>query len=185
MSGSVPGPPGGPQSMWSEDNVAERVRLEREARKWSTATLAERMSDAGFPINQSAIWRIESAEPRRRINLDEAIGFAQVFGIDLDNLLGPPQLAMHERAVQLIDDVRTSYRAIRAANDQLAAAQQALETYIDAHPEIEDEVGEAVSQVIAEELVTPGPFSGPPLVHFGHPPNTDEEDDGPTSPSGE
>jgi len=161
--------------MWSEDNVAERVRLEREARKWSTATLAERMSEAGFPINQSAIWRIESGDPRRRINLDEAIGFAQVFEIDLENLLGPPQLAMHERAVQLIDDYRVAMRSIRTANDKAAAARDALAAYTDAHPEIEDEVDEAVSQVIAEELVAGGPFSGSPLIQFGPPPDQDDD----------
>lgn len=79
-------PPGG-VLLSGENNVAVRIKLERETRGWSTNALSDRLNDAGFDMNPSAVWRIENG--RRRINLDEAIGFADVFGLDLRNLVGP------------------------------------------------------------------------------------------------
>lgn len=76
-------------SLNSEAHVAEHVREERERRGWSTAELAQRVTDAGCPINQSAIWRIESGEPRRRISVDELIAFSKVFDLSIERLLGP------------------------------------------------------------------------------------------------
>ncbi|MEU6990599.1 helix-turn-helix transcriptional regulator [Streptomyces sp. NPDC046465] len=73
-----------------EDYVADRIKQERETRGWSTVALAEKMAEAGHPVNQAAIWRIESGKPRRRVNLDEALGFCQVFGLTMDELTAPP-----------------------------------------------------------------------------------------------
>ncbi|MFJ9523370.1 helix-turn-helix domain-containing protein [Kitasatospora sp. NPDC101801] len=94
----------------SEEHAAERVRLEREARGWSTAELAKRMTKAGYPINQSSVWRIESGEPRRRINLDEAIGFAKVFELTLEDFLGPALPADEKRMQAIADTVVGGYR---------------------------------------------------------------------------
>jgi transcriptional regulator with XRE-family HTH domain len=80
----------GPDRPVPEDYVAERIKQEREARGWSTVALAEKMAEAGHPVNQAAIWRIESGKPRRRVNLDEALGFCQVFGLTMDELTAPP-----------------------------------------------------------------------------------------------
>ncbi|MEU9000617.1 helix-turn-helix transcriptional regulator [Streptomyces sp. NPDC048551] len=80
----------GPDRPVPEEYVAERIKQEREARGWSTVALAEKMAEAGHPVNQAAIWRIESGKPRRRVNLDEALGFCQVFGITMDELTAPP-----------------------------------------------------------------------------------------------
>jgi transcriptional regulator with XRE-family HTH domain len=79
----------GPDRPVPEDYVAERIKQEREARGWSTVTLAEKMAEAGHPVNQAAIWRIESGKPRRRVNLDEALGFCTVFGLTMDELTAP------------------------------------------------------------------------------------------------
>ncbi|MFE9566946.1 helix-turn-helix transcriptional regulator [Streptomyces sp. NPDC006692] len=80
----------GPDRPAPEDYVAERIKQEREARGWSTVALAEKMAEAGHPVNQAAIWRIESGKPRRRVNLDEALGFCTVFGLTMDELTAPP-----------------------------------------------------------------------------------------------
>lgn len=74
-----------------EDNVADHVRIEREARGWSTAELARHVTEAGCPISQSAVWRIESGEPRRKISVDELIAFSRVFGKPIEALLRPPR----------------------------------------------------------------------------------------------
>lgn len=73
----------------SEDNVADHIRLHREMRGWSTAHLAREVTAAGVPLSQSAVWRIESGNPRRKISVDELIGFAKVFGVSIGELLEP------------------------------------------------------------------------------------------------
>ncbi|MFZ3558485.1 helix-turn-helix domain-containing protein [Streptomyces sp. BH055] len=132
-----------------ENNVAVRIKLEREARGWSTNALSDRLNEAGFDMNPSAVWRIENG--RRRINLDDAIGFAEVFGIDLRNLVGPPQLAAQARAMELIDDVVDAFRATQRANATLTAARDALDSYLTEHPDIREEADVAVSNAIAAE----------------------------------
>ncbi|WSA39295.1 helix-turn-helix domain-containing protein [Streptomyces sp. NBC_01808] len=131
-----------------EENVAVRIRLEREARGWSTNGLSDRLNAAGFDMNPSAVWRIENR--KRRINLDEAIGFAEVFGIDLRNLVGPPQLAARGRAMELIDDVVDAYRATQRANSAFTTARDALDAYLTEHPSIREEADAMVSNAIAE-----------------------------------
>lgn len=76
--------------LYSEGNAAARVALEREVRGWSTIELAQRVTKAGVKMNQTAVWRIENGEPRRRINLDEALALSRVFELPLEELMSPP-----------------------------------------------------------------------------------------------
>lgn len=131
-----------------EDNVAARIKLEREARGWSTNTVSDQLNEAGFEMNPSAVWRIENR--KRRVNLDEAIGFAQVFGLDLRNFVGPPRLAAQGRAMELIDQVVDAFRASQRANAAFTRARVALDTYLDQHPDIREEADVMVSNAIAE-----------------------------------
>jgi transcriptional regulator with XRE-family HTH domain len=146
-----------------EGNVAVRIKLEREARGWSTNALSDRLNEAGFEMNPSAVWRIENG--KRRINLDEAIGFAEVFGIDLRNLVGPPQLAAQARAMELIDAVVDSFRETQRANAAFTKARDALDAYLAEHPDIREEADVMVSNAMAEAstkhlLETYGPPTG-------------------------
>ncbi|MFI2718363.1 helix-turn-helix domain-containing protein [Streptomyces collinus] len=160
----------GPQQgvlLSGEGNVAVRIKLEREARGWSTNALSDRLNEAGFEMNPSAVWRIENG--KRRINLDEAIGFAEVFGIDLRNLVGPPQLAAQARAMELIDAVVDSFRETQRANAAYTKARDALDAYLAEHPDIREEADVMVSNAMAEAstkhlLETYGP---PPGEHRG------------------
>jgi transcriptional regulator with XRE-family HTH domain len=86
-----------------EANLARRITFERQRAGMSTEGLAKRMTDLGCPINQSAIWKVENGDPPRRITYDEAIAFAEVFGIPLDQLAVPPELLAERAAVELID----------------------------------------------------------------------------------
>ncbi|MFF6807397.1 helix-turn-helix domain-containing protein [Streptomyces sp. NPDC012616] len=156
-----------------EGNVAVRIKLEREARGWSTNALSDRLNEAGFEMNPSAVWRIENG--KRRINLDEAIGFAEVFGIDLRNLVGPPQLAAQARAMELIDAVVDSFRETQRANAAFTKARDALDAYLAEHPDIREEADVMVSNAMAEAstkhlLETYGP---PPGEHH----DADAEDE--------
>ncbi len=113
----------------SEENAAERVRLERELRGWSTGELAKRMTEAGYPINQSSVWRIESGEPRRRINLNEAIGFAKVFDLALEDFLGPPTSPEEKIMQQVADHVIFGYRTTAQGAEFTATAMAAAQKY--------------------------------------------------------
>ncbi|MET8324765.1 helix-turn-helix transcriptional regulator [Streptomyces sp. NPDC005181] len=141
---------GSPQGVLlsGEENVAVRIKLEREARGWSTNSLSDRMNEAGFEMNPSAVWRIENR--KRRINVDEAIGFAEVFGVSLRNLVGPPRLAAMARAMELIDDVVDAYRQTQRANAAFTRARDALDAYLAEHPDIREEADVMVSNAMAE-----------------------------------
>jgi transcriptional regulator with XRE-family HTH domain len=150
-----------------EANVAVRIKLEREARGWSTNALSDRLNEAGFEMNPSAVWRIENG--KRRINLDEAIGFAEVLGIDLRNLVGPPQLAAQARAMELIDAVVDAFRETQRANTGFTKARDDLDAYLTEHPDIREEADVMVSNAMAEASTKhlletygsePGPHDG-------------------------
>ncbi|CAM5229491.1 hypothetical protein STANM309S_06630 [Streptomyces tanashiensis] len=49
--------------LYSEGNAAARIGLEREVRGWSTTELAARMTKAGVPMNQTAVWRHRERQP--------------------------------------------------------------------------------------------------------------------------
>ncbi|MCX4455766.1 helix-turn-helix domain-containing protein [Streptomyces sp. NBC_01728] len=155
-----------------EANVAVRIKLEREARGWSTNALSDRLNEAGFEMNPSAVWRIENG--KRRINLDEAIGFADVFGIDLRNLVGPPQLAAQARAMELIDAVVDAFRETQRANAAYTQARDALDTYLAEHPDIREEADVMVSNAMAEA-------SAKRLLETYGPPTAEHHDEADTS----
>lgn len=140
-----------------EENVAVRIKLEREARSWSTNAVSDQLNEAGYEINPSAVWRIENH--KRRVNLDEAIGFAELFGISLENLVGPPRLAAHGRAMELIEDIRR-YREMRLANRAAAEARDALDVYLAEHPDLREEADVLVSNAIAEDIMASMPPPG-------------------------
>ncbi|WP_329356699.1 helix-turn-helix transcriptional regulator [Streptomyces anulatus] len=134
-----------------EDNAARRISVERVKRGWSTTALSDRLNEAGFDMNPSAVWRIENG--KRRINLDEAIGFAEVFGVSLSNLVGPPTLAAAGRAMELIDAVVASHLAAQRAQRTYRQATDALSDYLAEHPDISEEADVMVSNAIADNVM--------------------------------
>ncbi|MFB7592890.1 helix-turn-helix domain-containing protein [Streptomyces sp. NPDC056169] len=134
-----------------EENAAKRIKAEREQRGWSTTTLSDRLNEAGYEMNPSAVWRIENG--KRRINLDEAIGFAEVFGVSLSNLVGPPALAAAGRAMELIDTVVAANLAAQRAQHAWRRATNDLGAYLDEHPDIREEADVMVSNAIAENTM--------------------------------
>ncbi len=61
------------------------------------------MAEVGRPVNQTAVWKIESGSPRRTISLDEALALAQVFGLTLSELTQPPDEDFREIRQLLAD----------------------------------------------------------------------------------
>lgn len=78
-------------NLFSEDNLARRIEWEMTRRGWSQERMAKEMTDAGYPLHQSSVSKIVNPKDgkRRTISVDDAIGFAKVFEVPLDELLIP------------------------------------------------------------------------------------------------
>lgn len=101
-----------------ESALAARIAFERESRGMSYEGLASRMEQAGCAINGSAIYKIERAEPPRRITVDEFIAFARVFELPIEDLLRPANVAKNEKLTRGLDDLTGKFFALRAAQDE-------------------------------------------------------------------
>jgi transcriptional regulator with XRE-family HTH domain len=95
-----------PRLPGAEDMVARHIAYLRKKKGWSNAELAKRMTDAGCPINQSAIQKIEHGDPRRTISLDEALALADVFGTTVEELMRPPEEVITVDLARFIKDAR-------------------------------------------------------------------------------
>jgi transcriptional regulator with XRE-family HTH domain len=104
--------------------MARRIQVERETRGWSHTSLAARMTKAGCPMNQSAIWKIENGKPRRRITVDEAVGFGTVFKIPVKDLLVDVDVALGRE----VDDYFR--HAVRLASELSEMGERAAELSI-------------------------------------------------------
>ncbi|MFJ8842950.1 helix-turn-helix domain-containing protein [Streptomyces cyaneofuscatus] len=61
------------------EHTARTVAAEREARGWEQRELAERLTQAGRPMTQPIVSRIESGT--RRVDVDDLTALAAVFGV--------------------------------------------------------------------------------------------------------
>ena len=121
--------------LYSEGNAAARIALERETRGWSTTELAARMTKAGIPMNQTAVWRMENGTPRRKITLDEALGFSRVFEIPLEELMSPPLEGIDLEGRRVVQEAVEAFYAVRDAEDRLHQAVLAIADYLKARPD--------------------------------------------------
>src|SRR6478609_3850641 len=94
--------PNRPRDVFAESHLARRIAMEREAATMTYDGLAKRMTDAGCPIQGSAIYKIEKGDPPRRIVVDELIAFAAVFNLTPQELLLPPEVAFEREAAELL-----------------------------------------------------------------------------------
>lgn len=107
--------PNQPRNIQGETELARRITLEREARAWSYEGLASRMTDAGCPIQGSAIYKIEKGDPPRRITVDELIALAAVFELPVPDLLRPREVVVNQRLGRLFDKWdRLRHESLRA-----------------------------------------------------------------------
>ncbi len=78
------------RTLFAEANLAKRVTMERAARSWTLEGLAKRMTDVGCPIQPSAIYKVERANPPRRIVVDELVAYSKVFDVPVGEMLLDP-----------------------------------------------------------------------------------------------
>jgi transcriptional regulator with XRE-family HTH domain len=120
-------PVAGALGIMREDHLARRIKYEMDQRGWSQEKLAAAMADAGHPVHQSAISKIINPArdgKRRTISVDEALGFAKVFGVPLESLLVPLGAVQSKEARQIMERIKV----LRGASEALADESRQLWT---------------------------------------------------------
>lgn len=92
------------RAVQSEANLARRIAYERERHQWSYEHLAQAMTDAGCPIQGSALYKIEKGKPRRRVTVDELVAFAAILDVPAQDLLRPVGMIGDREAEGIVDD---------------------------------------------------------------------------------
>jgi transcriptional regulator with XRE-family HTH domain len=116
--------PNQPRSIAGEHTLARRIAMEREGRGWTYEALATRMTEAGCPIQSSAIYKIEKGDPPRRITVDELLAFSSAFALPVVDLLRPREVAINARLGHLFDkweDARQEAVRAQARTDEAFA----------------------------------------------------------------
>ncbi|MFC8423960.1 helix-turn-helix domain-containing protein [Streptomyces sp. NPDC057236] len=70
------------------NNVRRNVRRLREQRRWSYREVEERVARAGRVIPALELSAIDAGE--RRVDVDDLVALAAVFGLSIEGLLQPP-----------------------------------------------------------------------------------------------
>ena len=103
-------------------NIAENLRLHREAGSISQEELAQRMADRGFGFSQATIWKIESGQ--RPVRASELLALADSLEVmSIMSLTSEPGAARHH--VQLQQANRNAYDAYETLKEAAAAYLQA------------------------------------------------------------
>jgi intergrase/recombinase len=147
-----------PRRVYSEANLALRIKHEREARTptWSYVTTAERLRDIGCPIQSSAIFRLEKGE--RKITVDELVAFAMIFETTPDELLRPLDVVLEESAKRQVDELALSLVDLTSATNRTYRALVALaETEASASEERRNALRQVLDSIKPE---APDPFVG-------------------------
>jgi transcriptional regulator with XRE-family HTH domain len=113
--------PNPPRALQCEENLAHRIAYERERRGWTYDGTAKRLTDAGCPIQGSAIYKIEKGNPRRRISVDELVAFAEVFDVETVELLVPLELVAEHEALHLIGELERTYQTLTVSTEEYFA----------------------------------------------------------------
>ncbi|GAA1018901.1 hypothetical protein Aple_025450 [Acrocarpospora pleiomorpha] len=125
-----------------EENIARRIEWEMIQRGWSQERLSKEMTDVGCPMHQSSISKIVKPRERRRsISVDEAVAFARVFKLSLDELRQPIEVLRNQEIHLLraeIGDLTSQREVLRARLlfdwlrlDGLTGDEKAFDSYVE------------------------------------------------------
>lgn len=122
------------RTMRQEANVRRRIAYERARKGMSYDGLADRMTRAGCAINQTALYRLENAEPPRKISVNELFAFAEVFELSVAELTVPPELIEEREVFAALDQWREATAVAGRANQGLDESLEHLREELQAHP---------------------------------------------------
>ncbi|KQT89327.1 hypothetical protein ASG49_16230 [Marmoricola sp. Leaf446] len=97
--------------------------------------LASRMTEAGCPINASALYKIEKVDPPRRITVDELVALSRVFGIKLQALIQPPEEALNRELLKLMEQMAAAIDQTLMANTAFKQSLRNVTEFVITHPE--------------------------------------------------
>lgn len=121
------------RAIGSERALARRIQWERENRGWSYDGLASRMTQVGCPIQPSALYKVEKADPPRRITVDELVALARVMELDINELLRPLEEVLFSELAGLFEAEDAAWENFREAVDRVVDTQVAVrEVYAEA-----------------------------------------------------
>jgi transcriptional regulator with XRE-family HTH domain len=113
-----------------EARFRERVKQERDRRKWSQADLSKMLNDKGIKgIYPTTIAKIESGE--RAVRIDEATALADLFEVSLDALLGRKSDAQRS---ELAYSLRLLRDTARESSEQVWATMETIREQLDELP---------------------------------------------------
>ncbi len=133
-----------PRAVAGERDLARRIAYERERRGWTYAGLAKRLTDAGCPINQSAIYKIEKSDPPRRITVAELLALAVVFSVDVPELLIPPEVVESAALADMFIEWNRAWRAAAAAQVEQQQMWDRLRRYVADNPQLHHKLKDAL-----------------------------------------
>lgn len=96
--------------MTGRDQFVAQMRVFQEARGWSDAGLADRISKH-YPMSPSAVWKLKNAAPQRGLSLDEALAIVSAFGFNS------------------IDQFLSTWTTASRAQDRIATAREQVIVY--------------------------------------------------------
>jgi hypothetical protein len=101
-------------------------------------------------MNQSAIWKIEHGQPRRKITVDEAVTFARVFETTLEELLNPPELVTETALLELLSKYENHFAAAAARRTSCNEVALELEDFLARHPDARRALTEALRKTFPD-----------------------------------
>jgi transcriptional regulator with XRE-family HTH domain len=128
------------RSVGGEANLARRIERERTLRAWSYEKMAKELTAIGCSIQGSAIYKIEHANPPRRITVDELVALARVFDTTVEDLLTPIEVLDQQRAQDLLKDLDRADTGLLDAIDQVLKIYGEFFIIRDDEPELFDYV---------------------------------------------
>ncbi|WP_156165316.1 helix-turn-helix domain-containing protein [Demequina rhizosphaerae] len=128
--------------------VARRITVERERRNLTYEALAFRMTELGYPLATSALHKLEKGRPPRRISVDELMGFSQVLGIPVEDLLNPAW--KFPKLTELIRAAWDAQDAEDRAHDATGAAWKRVAAFVAAHPDQHEHIDAALEAISTE-----------------------------------
>lgn len=118
----------------TEQLLAERVRWERERRRWSYGQVAAAVADAGHSLDRSSVMRIEKGA--RRVTVNDLMGLASAFGIEPSELLVSTDDVLTGRARRVADERVDAIRALALAAARYVLTGRELQELVSLDPEV-------------------------------------------------
>lgn len=110
------------RSLQNERELARRVSYERQLREWTYEGLAKRLTDAGCPIQGSAIYKIEKDDPPRRITVNELVALGAVFELAVEELLVPVEFVENREAIDVLSSLSDQVDMLRHSSTKIIAS---------------------------------------------------------------